>query len=364
MKIFCLPVNNLSFGNVSFGLLNELYKCNITDIILKDIGDPNLSAFDKRRNDDKFINWLNTLRADFLSRYKNNYPSFRMWHINGSESSYSKDQSLFCWHELDQITPVELNILNQHKHIFVSSNYTKQVFEDGGVEPPITVLGLGFDDLHFVESNDRKKIPDDVCVWYHSGKFEKRKRTEEIIRLWKKKFGGNQKHLLNLMTYNSFRSPEDNNALLANALNGYKDVNINILPFYETLSEVNQIMNMSDITIALSGGEGWDLPLFNSLCLGKHAVAHYATGPMDYLTEENSVLVQSTGKEPMQDGVFFAGQGDFNIGNVFTWDEDAASEAMDAAYKRWQGNRVNEAGKKLKERFTWKGVIDKVLEVL
>jgi hypothetical protein len=54
----------------------------------------------------------------------------------------------------------------------------------------------------------------------------------------------------------------------------------------------NDYLNSGDIIIAMSGGEGWGLPEFHSLALGKHGVILNAHVYKDWANEENSCLVR------------------------------------------------------------------------
>lgn len=359
-----LPINNLSFGNISFGILNELYSRKFNDFVLFDIGQPDLTAFDKRRTDEDFIGWVNDKRRDSLKRFSKKDPGFKLWHISSSESSISKEQNLFTFHELDEITEVEKNILNNQSKVFVSSNYTKEVFIEGGVTVPIIVLPLGFDSVHF---HDTGKVyhPKEVTHWSIFGKFENRKRHLKTIKCWINNYGGNYAHILNLSTYNPHLSPEQNNGMLAQVFEGKpKPFNVNIIPFSPTLSEFNEVLGNTDIVIDMSGAEGFSLPSFTAVCLGKHAVIHNNTGMKEWATNENAVLVEPSSKITSKDDIFFRNTGDFNIGNIYEYNEYDLFKGCTEALKRKESNSINLAGKELINRFSWSNCVDEILKNL
>ncbi len=365
MKIFNLPVNNLSFGNVSFGIINELYRREYNEFLLQDNGTPNLSAFNEVRADETFLNWFNLKRDNFLSKFSRDYSLLKLWHIVNSESSVGKRQTLFTFHELDQLTESEVNILNNQDHIILSTQYSKDVFESNGVTTPITVVGLGFDDLHFKVNNERNKIPEGVCVWYLGGKLENRKRHEKTIRAWVKKYGNNPQHILNLAVYNPFFSPEQNQGLLAQIFEGKpKPFNVTLHGYYETLAEVNNLINVSDIVIDMSGAEAWSIPSFNAVALGKHAILHNTTGIKEWATTDNAVLIEPVDKITAVDNIFFKPDAEFNVGNIFDYDVDEFSDKLDVVYNKWKKDRVNTNGLKIQKDFTWKKTVDKILEVI
>jgi hypothetical protein len=96
----------------------------------------------------------------------------------------------------------------------------------------------------------------------------------------------------------------------------------------------NDFLNSSNIVIGMSGGEGWGLPEFQSVALGKHGVILNSSGYQDWANEKNSVMVQPNGKEDSSDGVFFRKGGAFNQGNIFTFNEDEFIAGCEEAIER------------------------------
>jgi hypothetical protein len=364
MKIASLPINGTSFGNISVGFLYELFLRKAEDFILFDIGSPDLRVFNRLNNHDEFINFINKLRTNPLERYSRKMPHFKLWHVNSSENSVSNKNTLMTFHELDNLTRSEAQILGNQDNVVVTSDYARDIFSDH-IDVPIHVVPLFFDDLHYSVNNERSKIPSDVCVW-HLGpiKWERRKWTEKAIKCWVKKFGGNNQHILKIACYNPFINPEGNNAFLAQALNGVKPHNVSIQGYMETLAECNAFCNASDIVLEPSGGEGWSLPSFSAVCLGKHALVHFCSGVKMWASNENSVLVEPENKESAVDGIFFHPNQPFNQGNIFSWSEDKWIEGMEKVYERWKKNRVNEEGVKLREKFSRKKFVDSILGIL
>jgi hypothetical protein len=111
----------------------------------------------------------------------------------------------------------------------------------------------------------------------------------------------------------------------------------------------------------MSGGEGWGLPEFNSLCLGKHGVILNAHSYKGWANEENSVLVNFTGKIEAYDNVFFRKGSPYNQGNIFDFNHNDFLFACDQAIQRVKTNKVNEAGLKLQKQFTYEKMVDSIL---
>ena len=121
------PINSLSFGNVSINLLREMYKKQM-DIALFPVGEQaDLEAFDNLHKD--FVKWLQSAIDNRFSKIDRDTPTFKLWHINGSERRVTPRQYLYTFYELDSPTEVEKSIVNlQNKTIF-SSNYARKSFK-------------------------------------------------------------------------------------------------------------------------------------------------------------------------------------------------------------------------------------------
>ncbi len=76
------------------------------------------------------------------------------------------------------------------------------------------------------------------------------------------------------------------------------------------------------------------------------------------------MLVESTGKVKAVDGLFFSGQGPFNIGNFWNWNESDLMIGFDKVLERKMKDKVNLNGLKLQNTFTWQKTMDQILSIL
>ena len=152
--IFNAPLNSLSFGNVSYNILRELYKKN-SDISFFPVGEKTeMDSFDKIEQD--FITYLKSSSDERYSKLEKSSPTLKLWHILGSETRYTPHQSLFTFHETSEVTEIEKKILSLQDNVFVTSNYTKNNFEINGIEN-VHFVPLGFDaDFH---KTDKEYLP-------------------------------------------------------------------------------------------------------------------------------------------------------------------------------------------------------------
>jgi hypothetical protein len=151
--------------------------------------------------------------------------------------------------------------------------------------------------------------------------------------------------------------------LINATLGGNHYSNINFLPVLQKNSEVNELLNSIDIDLTgLSGGEGWNLPAFNSTCLGKWSVVLNCTSHKDWATNENSILIDPSGKMPVADGVFFSKGNPFNQGEFYTWTEEQAIWAMEEAEEKV--GQINTEGTKLGDTMTYSKTVDSILSLI
>jgi len=323
------PINAVSFGQVSVAILRELKARGYQPNVFPIGGQVDLGT---QKPDESFNQWLGHCINIAQKDHSRKKTSIRLWHVNGSLESYSDtDSRLITFHETDQLTPHEINVLKNQSKVYVTSRFTQQIFSMFGIQAEY--LPLGFDAHNFSTLPKRPKI-DGVTQFGLAGKLEVRKNHLKILNLWAKKYGNRREYRLNAAVHNPFLKPEHINALIGQALEGKQYWNINFIPYMGNNAEYNNFLQANDIHLALSGGEGFDLPAFHAIALGAHTVALRAHVYTDYLNDENAVLVSPNGKRPAVDGIFFHPNTPFNTGNFFDFADADFNKACDEAEKR------------------------------
>lgn len=351
------PINSLSFGNVSFNILREFYKKNI-DLVFFPIGDKiDLEAFDKV--DKSFVDYLQQSVNTRYEKISKGIKSLKLWHIYGSETRLAANQSLFTFHEVSELTRIEKNLLDQQDMIFVTSNYTKNIFDLNGIEN-VKYIPLGFD-TDFCVTN--RKYLEDKIHFGILGKFEKRKNTARIIKTWLKLFGNNTKYQLTCAVNNPFLDKNRFQTEILQLLEGKHYNNINFLPHMQSNSEVNDYINSIDIDLGgLSGGEGWNLPSFNATALGKWSVVMNATAHKEWANASNSILIEPSRLKECYDDVFFKKNQPFNQGHFF----DISDEEMETAILKSvkYAKTPNPEGLKLQQQFSYSNTADTLISAI
>ena len=355
-----LAVNSVSFGQVSTSLLRELYKRN-ENVSLTTI--PNQGSVDlsTQEEDAGFDNWLKNSMVDFSKSHKRTNRIFKLWHLNGSLESFSNEQVLFSFYELDQPTAEEINIVKNNHAVLFSSEFSVQIFKNLGCDN-VYYVPLGFDGHNFKETG--KAYHDDGRIVFNLlGKFEKRKHHAKVVKAWLKKYGNNKKYALQCALWNPFLSNEQNNQVIGSLFEGKRPpFNASFMGFMQKNSQYNDFLNSGDIVLGLSGGEGWGLPEFHSVAMGKHAVILNCSGYKGWANKQNTVLLEPSGKIPAYDNAFFRQGAPYNQGSIFDFNEDDFISACEKAIERVEERRVNNEGAKLKEEFTHSKMLDSILD--
>ena len=324
-------------------------------------GQADISSFSHTAIPDGFHDWFKECSLASQSKHSRKNPTFKLWHLNGSLNSLSNDQYLFTFYELNSPTLTEVNIARNQKHVLFSSSLAVDAFTREGCSN-VSYCPLGLDSNSFFKNEAKKR--DDKISFGLAGKLEKRKQHHKIIRNWVKKYGNNPKYLLNCAITNPFLSKEGNQKAIQEILEGKNYFNVNFLDFMESNTTYNNYLNYNDIIIGMSSAEGWGLPEFQSVGIGKHAVILNAHSYREWATPENSVLVEPSGKIPCYDGVFFKEGQEFNQGSYFDWDGEEFILACEKAEKRFLSNNNNSAGEELAKKFTWEKTTKIILETM
>ena len=353
-----LPLNGVSFGQVSTALLREFHQKGVQPSLFT-VGQSDLSS---QEIDPDFNKWIESCIKKSFEEYSRDTPIFKLWHLNHeSLTSYGKDQTLFTFYELDHPTSYEINIARNQKNLIVSSNYAKTIFEEHGIEN-CHYVPLGFDKHNFYVKNE--KYLEGKIVFNLTGKLEKRKHHAKVIKAWLKKYGDNKDYVLQCAVGNPFIKEDEFKARINEILEGKSYFNVNFLVMMKKNSLYYDFLNSGNIILGMSGAEGWGLPEFQSTALGKHAVILNATSYKDWANPENSTLVEPSGKIDSEDGMFFKKGNPFNQGQIYDFNEDEFIDGCEKAIERYKESPVNTEGLKLQEQFPYSATVEQITNII
>lgn len=355
---FEVPINPTSFGQLGILILRECYE-NGLEPNIKLLG--NEMQVEHENPNKKFFDWLISCQRKFNSNHKRTTPTLKLWHINQSMNFLSEKQSLLTFHEVDSLTPSEINILNQQDQIIVTCRETQKLFKEE-IDKEVFYLDLPFDKYNFKEV-EKKDVGDDRIVFNLVGKYEPlRKRHNKVIQSWLSEFGGNMKYELRLAITNHFYSSEEFNATLSQVIGKQYD-NLLVLGWHTQNALYNDFLNHGDIVIGM-GNESWGLPEFTSIGLGKHAVLLDCLGHKEWANEYNSVLIEPSGMIPADNDKFFMRGSEFNQGNFYDFNETDFIAGCYQAIERHQKNPINTAGKEIQDNFTTKRFFKNLQQII
>jgi hypothetical protein len=353
-----VPVNQVSFGQVSINLLKEIFLRGFTPSLFPIGGSIDLNGQAEQLAG--FPEWLSKCLEKGLSSHSRDTPIIKLWHLNGGMESFSQKQILISFYELDSPTKAELNTAKNNSLLF-SSEHSVDIFNQFGAN--CGFLPLPFDEYNFKEIN-KKYFSDDRIVFNIAGKFEKRKNHLPAIRSWVKRYGNDRKYSLQCSIYNNFLSKEKNSEIANFVTEGKRYFNVSFLPYMPSNDVYNDYLNSAHIILGMSGGEGWGLPEFHSVALGKHSIILNCSGYKSWANNLNSTLIEPDGKEEAYDGVFFKKGSPYNQGNIFKFNEDNFIEACERTVEKVKKNKINTEGQKLRKKFTTKKTMDLLLKKL
>ena len=83
-----LPLNSVSFGQVSFCIVREFYKRGMTpSLFIKE----DRADYSAQSNIDKdFLTWLEECKKKATFKHDRKWPILKLWHLAGSMESYSE----------------------------------------------------------------------------------------------------------------------------------------------------------------------------------------------------------------------------------------------------------------------------------
>lgn len=349
-----VPINGLSFGQVGFGVLHELFERKYLPNIFP-LGNVDLGAFDFNQS---FVDWLKFCINKSKSAYSRKYTTIKLWHIFDSERRLSDRQVLWTAHETDMFTSVEKNIMSNTDVVLFTSSYAKDTAEKNGLKN-VDVCPNFFDYKHFGKDVGAKKVSD--CINFSLiGKFERRKHTDRILKLWSDNFGNDPRYRLNCLISNPFFKDDQWVNIINSIFPNGVPWNINLIPRQEKNTSVAAIMQASDIDLSgLSGAEGFNLPCFNMLALNKICVVLDAHSHKDFIEDQKVFKVRPSEKLPIYDGMFFVQGNIANQGNMFSFADNEALEAIHNAINSFINGEVFKSDVAVK--FSVSNTVDKLL---
>ncbi|MBC8446834.1 MAG: glycosyltransferase [Chloroflexi bacterium] len=196
------------------------------------------------------------------------------------------------WHTMYEAWPLVpgwAGVLNRVRAVWAPSQWVKWLFEDAGVTVPIGVCGYGVDHEAFYPVQRTTDGPMRFLAWARG--LVSRKNVLGAIRafLAAEPIDAVLEVKLNL---------DDTLAPSGVTFDGVEEGRITIIQEDWPRHKLADWLRSGDSLIYLSGGEGFGLMPLEAMATGCSVICSYNTGMMDFLTEDNAMLVHPTGRAP------------------------------------------------------------------
>jgi glycosyltransferase involved in cell wall biosynthesis len=204
--------------------------------------------------------------------------------------------------ETNKIPDFWVPVINTFDAVCVPCTQNIQAMKDGGVSVPLYLTPHGADTSTFNPSNERLSLQEaeGKFVFISVFDFQHRKNPESLLRAYWEEFSADESVLLLIKSYGTSRKQ------IRSAILNYKKslgFGSETAPLYVMAGiceekQIKGIYTLGDVFVLPTRGEGVGLPFMESLCSGTPVIATAWGGQMDYLTKNNSYLVDYKMQHP------------------------------------------------------------------
>lgn len=288
-------------------------------------------------------------------------PCVRIWHQFDMAFRVGRGPFYaYPFFELDTFTEREKHHLGQADNIIVTCEWARNVVKQNLPDymGKIHIVPLGVDTNVF---RPKPSAQFKKTVFLTVGKWEIRKGHDVLCEAFSKAFNPTDNVELRLLCNNPFLKPEQTQEWHSKFKSSPMGDKIVFIPRQESSWDVSRIMSEADCGVFLSRGEGWNLDLIEMMACGKKVIVTNATAHTEFCTTENSLLVDTFGVEPAQDGIWFHGQG--NWAKITSESVDKVVQYLRQVHADKQAglNMTNEPGLNTARQFTWDNAARKLI---
>jgi len=185
--------------------------------------------------------------------------------------------------------------------IIVPSEQNVQALRDSGVTAPIYKVPHGADFERFNPNNAPFHLPqlEDRFAFLSIFQWQHRKAPDMLLKAFWSEFTAEEKVILVMKTY--WGHARHSGRVIRSRIFDYKEQLgfTNTAPLYLTTSpfsddQLKGLYTMADVFVLPSRGEGVGLPYIEALCSGIPVIATGWGGQTDFLTDQNSLLINYT----------------------------------------------------------------------
>lgn len=277
----------------------------------------------------------------------------------------------FTVFETDKCPIVWRDTLNNPFFIenWVACNFNIDAYASTGVDKKkLRVINHGVDSDRFNPDVEPLKIEDREGFTLMSAfDWSVRKNPEAMVTAFLQEFNNEPNACFVIKAYTGYANEESKNKI-RDSLKKLRQMtrsNAKILLITDFLhaDSMPGLHKAADAWVSLSRGEGWDMGATQSMACGVPVIGTNNTAHMEYMTSENSYLVNSI-KTPITNKDFLARNPQFLDHSWYECDIRDAKKQMRAAFEDWKSGAIKEKGKLARETmldFSWRKTATKVI---
>ena len=201
--------------------------------------------------------------------------------------------------ETEVLPPSKIGYCNAMDGILVPSDFCFNAFERGGVKPPMKKLPIPINtEVYSGDVGTYQELQKKAAgryIFMAAGVMGWRKGLDVLLKAFTSTFTPEDPVVLALKIFGTEAYVktivEQINAQLKqlSPLRTYS--NILAIAKFMNEQEMPALYNTADCLVLPTRGEGWGMPLSEAMCLGKPTIATRWGGQLEFMTDENSYLI-------------------------------------------------------------------------
>lgn len=275
--------------------------------------------------------------------------------------------------ETSHLHPTWVVSCNRADEVWLPCEWNMNLFKESGVKVPLFKVPHAIDvpDLNTVPNFNLEGISEDTFVFYSIFQWQERKNPYGLLAAYYSAFTGVEDVVLIMKTYR--HDHEGDQTEIRNIiLQAKKHMNLDHYPriflIVENMSKENMMAlhKRGDCFVLLQRSEGWGLPHFEAAACGKPVITPGYGGQTDFLSKDNSYVVNHT-----LCPVTGMGWSPYYRSDQYWCEPDMkhAIETMRYVYKN--RSEIKEKGQQARQgivnEFTWdkvgKGIVDRLKDL-